>query len=68
MWYQCKRVNCYYKLRFPPYTQKNKISGEPERMTDFEKVERKSFKIEKNIKERNKDFIRIYYSAIMARS
>ena len=53
---------------FPPYMKKNKITQENERIMEFDQVELKSKKIERDLAERNKEFIKIYYSAINNKS
>ena len=41
--------------------KKNKITQENERIMEFDQVELKSKKIERDLAERNKEFIKIYY-------
>lgn len=46
---------------FPPFKKKNLISNTEERETDIKEIIRRSRKVEKNLMESNKEYIRMFY-------
>ncbi len=47
---------------FPPFMRRNPNTNLIERITDVDVVRQKQKSVEKNLRDRNKDFIRIFYA------
>ncbi|KRX02487.1 hypothetical protein PPERSA_11827 [Pseudocohnilembus persalinus] len=66
--FQFQQNKIKLKQRFPPFMQKDPETKELERVTDIHTIEDKSKRIDKSLKDKDKNFLRIFFGSMLVQS